>query len=112
MALLRLIPIMIATIAAPAMVEAAPWEGKLNVILCNTPENAIAYAVAIEKGAAVDEAKDAVGKKAGADVCDKFIGTASIETEKTQIENGVTYKIVAYTFSGVGAMKWSAIPKR
>jgi hypothetical protein len=113
MSLLRLIPIAITMIATPAIgFERALPEAKLNIILCDTPANAIAYAAAIEKGAAVEEAKDIVGKKAGANVCDKFIGSASIETEKTQIEDGVTYKIIAYTYDKTNSMKWVAIPKR
>ncbi len=83
----------------------------LNIMVCDTPEHAIAYTAAIDKGAAADEAKDIVGREAGAEVCDKFIGVASVEQENTLQSQGVIYKIVALKFSGVGKFKWSAIPQ-
>lgn len=82
-----------------------------NVMLCDSPEHAVAFTVAVNKGDPDDMAKDVVGRAAGAEVCDKFIGRASIEEQKTLWDKGLAYTVMAYKFKGVGAMRWSAIPK-
>jgi hypothetical protein len=105
----------VATIALiPFAAAAAPLETKpinIDVMVCDTPDHAVAYALAIDNGAVDDEAKDVVGRAAGAEVCGKFMGLATVDEEKTVREKGVTYKITAFKFTGVGKMRWSAIPQ-
>ena len=84
---------------------------EMNVMLCDSPEHAIAYALAIDNGAVDDEAKDIVGKAAGREVCDKYIGLASPSEQRTVLQKGISYRVTAYQFIGVGAMKWSAVPQ-
>ncbi len=110
LAAVSLLILAFAAIAANAQ-GASGGEMNMNVMLCDTPEHAIAYAVAINKGAADDEAKDIVGRAAGIEVCDKFMGLASAGEEKTLSEKGVTYRVTAFKFTGVGKMRWSAIPQ-
>jgi hypothetical protein len=81
---------------------------QLNVMLYDTPERAIAYSVALDGGAAEDEAKDALGRSVGKEVCDKFMGFATVEQVRTEQKNGVSYKITALKFDGVKDMKWMA----
>jgi hypothetical protein len=85
--------------------------GETNVMLCDSPEHAVAYAVALDDVEVEDMAKDVVGKAAGREVCDKFIGQASPGEQRTLLEKGISYKVTAYKFDGVGAMRWSAIPQ-
>ncbi len=94
------------------------WAGNLhdaelmdmNVMLCDSPEHAVDYAVAINNGDVEEEAQNAVGKAAARGVCDKYIGVASVSEQRTITQKGVVYKVSAYKFSGVGEMRWSAIP--
>jgi hypothetical protein len=83
----------------------------MNVMLCDSPEHAVAYAIALDNGEVEDMAKNIVGKAAGREVCDKFIGQAAPGEQRTIQENGISYKVTAYKFAGVGAMRWSAIPQ-
>ncbi len=90
--------------------DARPFQ--INVILCDSPEHAVAYAVAMDGGAAEEEAKDKVGRSAGMEVCDRFFGLATVDEERTLHEKGVAYKVTSLRFSGVGSMKWMAQPVR
>jgi hypothetical protein len=100
------------TIVLPqaALTETASETKPVNVMLCDTPEHAVAYAAALHKGAAEDEAKDIVGRDAGIEACDKLVGRVSVEEEKTLESLGVIYKVTALKFSGVGKFRWVAIP--
>jgi hypothetical protein len=100
----------VAMVAAPlTTIEADPF--RINVMLCDTPKHAIAYTVAINNGATEEEAKDTVGKQAGGEVCGKFFGFASVDQQRTVTEKGITYEVISYEFSGVGDIRWSAIPQ-
>jgi hypothetical protein len=100
-------------------IAGSAWGGKLpdakhvetNVMLCDSPEHAIDYAIAINRGDVDEEAQNAVGKAAGREVCDKYIGPASIGVRRVISQNGVLYEVTAYEFEGVGAMRWSAVPQ-
>ena len=83
----------------------------VNIILCDTPEHAIAYAAAVHRGAQADEAKDMVGREAGVEACDKLIGFVSVDEEKMLQSLGVTYKVTALKYSGVSKFRWVAIPQ-
>jgi hypothetical protein len=100
-------------LAFPARASDAPRQKpiEMNVMLCDTPEHAVAFAVAINHGDVDEEAKDKVGRSAGREVCDKFMGLASVDEERTLMKDGITYKVTAYKFSGVDKMRWSAIPQ-
>lgn len=100
-------------LAYPAWAGDAPKHKpvEMNVMLCDTPEHAVAFALTINQGDVDDEAKDKVGKAAGREVCDKFMGLASTGEEQTLLKEGVAYKVTAYQFPGVGKMRWSAIPQ-
>jgi hypothetical protein len=101
-----------ALIAATRVVGAQDLRpGEMNVMLCDSPEHAVAYAVALDSVEAEDMAKNIVGKAAGREVCDKFIGQASPGEQRTLLEKGISYKVTAFKFAGVGAMRWSAIPQ-
>ncbi len=58
-------------------------------MLCNSPEHAIDFAVAMDHGAVDDEAKDKVGKAAGRENCDNFMGLASIGEQRMLSEKGI-----------------------
>ena len=102
-----------------AIAAACPaWAGgpvappvETNVMLCDSPQHAIDYAVAINNGDVEEEAQNAVGKAAGREACDKYIGLASIDEQRAMSQKGILYKVTAYKFTGVGEMKWSAIPQ-
>ena len=98
--------------AALAQQNTAPGLVETNVMLCDSPEHALAYAEIVDGGAAEDEAKDRVGKAAGREVCDKFIGIATTSEQRTMQRNGISYEVIAYKFPGVGRMKWAATPAR
>ncbi len=85
---------------------------QINVILCDSPEHAVAYAIAMDGGAAEEEAKDKVGRSAGKEVCDKFFGVATVDEERTLHENGIAYKVTSLHFSGVESMRWMAQPQK
>jgi hypothetical protein len=94
--------------SAGSAADAKPFQ--INVILCDSPEHAVAFAVAMDGGAAEEEAKDKVGRSAGMEVCDRFFGLATVDEERTLHEKGVTYKVTALRFTRVGSMKWMAQP--
>ncbi len=96
--------------SASSGADATPFQ--INVILCDTPEHAVAYAIAMDGGAAEEEAKDKVGRSAGKEVCDRFFGLATVDEERTLHEKGIAYKATSLHFSGVGSMKWMAQPLR
>ncbi len=96
--------------SAASTSDAKPFQ--INVILCNSPEHAVAFAIAMDGGAAEEEAKDKVGRSAGVEVCDRFFGLASIDEQRTLHEKGLAYKVTSLHFSGVGIMKWMAQPLR
>lgn len=85
---------------------------QINVMLCDTPDHAVAFAIAMDGGAAEDEAKDKVGRSAGVEACDKFIGLATIDEERTLHEKGVAYTVTALRFAGVKSMRWMAQPSK
>jgi hypothetical protein len=94
--------------SAGSSADAKPFE--INVILCDSPEHAVAYAVAVDGGAAEEIAKDKVGRSAGMEVCDRFFGLATVDEVRTLHEKDVTYKVTSLRFSGVQSMKWMAQP--
>jgi hypothetical protein len=94
--------------SAGSTADAKPFE--INVILCDSPEHAVAYAVAVDGGAAEEIAKDKVGRSAGMEACDRFFGLATVDEERVLNEKGVTYKVTSLRFNGVQRMKWMAQP--
>jgi hypothetical protein len=100
--------VFVSSASAGSSADAVPFQ--INVILCDTPEHAVAYAVAVDAGAAEEEAKDKVGRSAGMEVCDRFFGLATVDEERTLHANGIAYKATALRFTGVKSMKWMAQP--
>ncbi len=94
--------------SAGSSAHAKPFQ--IDVILCDSPEHAVAFAMDMGAGAAEEEAKDKVGRSAGMEVCDRFFGLATIDEQRTLHEKGVAYKVTSLHFSGVGSMKWMAQP--
>ena len=81
---------------------------KLNAILCKTEAQAIAFASGLANGRTEPIAINAVNKTAGAEVCGRYIGYASVEVEKTENHKGGLFMLAALRFAEDGALGWTA----
>jgi hypothetical protein len=70
--------------AGHALAEISASPQKLNAILCNTEEQAMALAASVSAGRTEPMAIDGVNKAAGTQVCGRYIGYAVVEIEKTE----------------------------
>lgn len=81
---------------------------KLNAILCKTEAQAIAFASGLANGRTEPIAINTVNKAAGAEVCGRYIGYASVEVEKTENHKGALFMLAALRFVEDGALGWTA----
>ena len=89
-----------------AQVPATPQ--KLNAILCQTEDQAIALASSLGAGRTEPIAINLVNKNAGAEVCGRYIGYAVVEIEKTENRNGGLYMLAGLRFAEDGRLGWTA----
>ncbi len=81
---------------------------KLNAILCSTEAQAISYASSMAAGKTEPMAIDYVNKAAGAQVCGRYIGYASVEIEKTENRGGGLFMLAGLRFAEDGKLAWTA----
>jgi len=81
---------------------------KLNAILCETEDEAIAIATSMASGKTEPIAINLVNKAAGAEVCGRYIGYAVVEVEKTKNKDGGLFMLAGLRFVEDGALAWTA----
>ena len=86
--------------------KAAPQ--KLNAILCQTEDQAIAIASSMASGKTEPIAINDVNKAARSEVCGRYIGYAVVEIEKTENHNGGLFMLAGLRFVEDGALAWTA----
>lgn len=94
------------TAQVSAQAPAAPQ--KLNSILCETEDQAMAFASAKSSGKTEPIAINLVNKAAGAEVCGRYIGYAVVEVEKTKNRNGGLFMLAGLRFAEDGRLGWTA----
>jgi hypothetical protein len=94
------------TAQVSAQAPAAPQ--KLNSILCETEDQAMAFASAMSSGKTEPIAINLVNKAAGAEVCGRYIGYAVVEVEKTKNRNGGLFMLAGLRFAEDGRLGWTA----
>lgn len=95
-------------LAVQAPAQAAPSPQKLNAILCETEDQAVALAATMASGRTEPIAINLVNKTAGAEVCGRFIGYAVVEIEKTKNRNGGLFMLAGLRFVEDGRLGWTA----
>ena len=85
-----------------------PTAQKLNAILCETEDEAIAIATSMASGKTEPMAINLVNKAAGAEVCGRYIGYAVVEVEKTENKDGALFMLAGLRFVEDGALAWTA----
>jgi hypothetical protein len=81
---------------------------KLNAILCETEDEAIAIATSMASGKTEPIAINLVNKAAGAEVCGRYMGYAVVEVEKTKNKDGGLFMLAGLRFVEDGALAWTA----
>lgn len=81
---------------------------KLNAILCETEDQAMAFASTMAAGRTEPIAINLVNKAAGAEVCGRYIGYAVVEIEKTENRNGGLFMLAGLRFAEDGKLGWTA----
>lgn len=81
---------------------------KVNAMLCNTEEQAVAVASNLASGQTEPIAVNWVNKSAGAEVCGRFIGYAVIQTQKTENKGGALFMLIQFRFAEDGRSGWGA----
>lgn len=94
------------TAQVSAQAPAAPQ--KLNSILCETEDQAMAFASAMSSGKTEPIAINLVNKAAGKEVCGRYIGYAVVEVEKTKNRNGGLFMLAGLRFAEDGRLGWTA----
>jgi len=95
-------------LTAQVSAQAPATPQKLNSILCETEDQAMAFASAMSSGKTEPIAINLVNKAAGAEVCGRYIGYAVVEVEKTQNRNGGLFMLVGLRFAEDGRLGWTA----
>jgi hypothetical protein len=85
-----------------------PTPQKLNAVMCQTEDEAIAIAMATAAGKTEPIAINLVNKAAGAEVCGRYIGYAVVEIEKTTNHKGGLFMLAGLRFVEDGALAWTA----
>lgn len=81
---------------------------RLNAILCNTEDQAMALAATVASGKTEPIAINEVNKAAGTQVCGRFVGYAVVEIEKTENRNGALFMLAGIRFEKDGRFAWTA----
>lgn len=98
--------ILVVAVKQPVLAAAAPQ--KINVILCKTEAQAVAFAAAKFAGKTEPIAIDLVNKASGAEVCGRYVGYAVVESEKTTNQGGTLFMLASMRFVEDGALAWTA----
>jgi hypothetical protein len=96
------------TLTAQVSAQAPAAPQKLNSILCETEDQAMAFATAMSSGKTEPIAINLVNKAAGAEVCGRYIGYAVVEVEKTKNRNGGLFMLAGLRFAEDGRLGWTA----
>ncbi len=80
----------------------------VDAYLCETQQEAIAFADRLAQGDDEETAKDAVGKAAGGEVCGRYVGEAIVQEQKRATSAGVGYSLTAFRFAGDNRVAWGA----
>jgi len=95
-------------LTAQATARAPTTPQKFNVVLCQTEDEAMAFAEATAAGKTEPIAINLVNKAARAKVCGRYIGYAVVEIEKTENYNGGLFMLTGLRFSDDGRLGWTA----
>lgn len=102
---------MMATLAVQAEAIKQPPTAppqRLAVVLCQTEAQAVALAAAIGAGNTETISVNLVNKAAGAEVCGRYVGHASLEVEKTENHKGAVFMLAGLRFAEDGKLAWTA----
>jgi len=88
--------------------QSAVTPQKLNAILCETDDQAMAFAATMANGKTEPIAINLVNKAAGAEVCGRYIGYAVVEIEKTKNRNGGLFMLAGLRFVEDRRLGWTA----
>lgn len=80
----------------------------VSAFLCDSSVHAVQFADIIAKGDGEELAKDRVGRMAKAEVCGRYSGIATIESESVTLQNGIAYKLTAFRFREDQKIAWLA----
>ena len=80
----------------------------MNVILCTTEAQAIAFTSSMAAGQPEPMAIDRVNKASGGEVCGRYIGYAVVEVEKTTNYQGGLFMLAGFRFAEDGKFAWTA----
>lgn len=105
---LVLIAIVSFLVTTQVSAQAPATPQKLNTILCETENQAMAFASSMASGNTEPIAINLVNKTAGAEVCGRFIGYAVVEIEKTENRNGGLFMLAGLRFVEDGRLGWTA----
>ena len=81
---------------------------KLNVVLCQTEAQATALAANISAGNTETIATNNVNPAAGAEVCGRYIGYATVEVEKTETHGAAVFMLAGLHFVEDNMLAWTA----
>ena len=81
---------------------------KHNAILCETEDQAMAFASSMASGRTEPIAINLVNRAAGAEVCGRYIGYAVVEIEKTTNRDGGLFMLAGMRFAEDGRLGWTA----
>jgi hypothetical protein len=81
---------------------------KLNVVLCQTEAQAAALAANMGSGKTETIATNIVNRAAGAEVCGRYIGYATVEVEKTETHSGAVFMLAGLRFVEDNKLAWTA----
>jgi hypothetical protein len=95
-------------LTAQVSAQAPATPQKLNSILCETEDQAMAFASAMSSGKTEPIAINLVNKAGGAKVCGRYIGYAVVEVEKTKNRNGGLFMLAGLRFAEDGRLGWTA----
>jgi hypothetical protein len=86
----------------------APAPQKRNAILCQTEDQAMAFASSLAAGKTEPIAINLVNKASGGEVCGRYIGYAVVEIEKTRNRDGGLFMLAGLRFIEDGRLGWTA----
>ena len=95
-------------LTAQVSAQAPATPQKLNAILCETEDQAMAFASSMASGNTEPIAINLVNKAAGAEVYGRYIGYAVVEIEKTTNLSGGLFMLAGRRFAEDGRLGWTA----
>ncbi len=95
-------------LTAQVSAQAPATPQKLYSILCETEDQAMAFASAMSSGKTEPIAINLVNKAAGKEVCGRYIGYAVVEIEKTANHRGSLFMLAGLRFAEDGKLAWTA----